>query len=144
MPADAQSAKEICEIILDRTGAAVVAGDFAAFACHFILPFRLETIQGIRTIDQEHDFRSVFNAVHSHMTQMRVTLMARHCIAAEHRDKDTIIGTHETRLISHGQLIEDPFPVMSIFSRQPDDSWKCHTASYDVPEGSLYRSALQA
>lgn len=144
MTPERPSAKATCEPIIEDTGTAVVSGDYETFASHFLLPFTLETMQGVRTCVQEDEFRAIFDAVHAHLTQMRVTLMARNCVAAEYRDSDTIVATHETRLISHGQLIEDPFPVMSIFVRQEDDSWKSRAASYYVPEGSLYQSALKA
>ena len=143
MPTDL-SATAICATIIENTGIAIVSGDYEAFARHFVLPFQLETLDELRICKEESEFRSIFDAVHNRLTKQRVTLMARNCIAAEFRGPNTIIATHETRLISHNQLIEDPFPVMSIFERQPDAEWRSNAASYCVQDGSLYLSAFGA
>ncbi|WP_299687823.1 hypothetical protein [uncultured Tateyamaria sp.] len=119
-----------------------MSGDLSAFADAITFPYELETSNSKRLYHALDEFEEVFQAVHEHLKQMRVTILARHCVAAAFRNPDEIVATHETRLISDGLLIEDPFPTLSILVRTESGAWKVRTSSYYVPDDSLYHSAL--
>lgn len=121
-----------------------MTGDMSAFADCVAFPFELVTASGRRVLEAPEDLTSILSAMHNHLQQMGVTILARHCVAAEYRTPDEIVATHETRLISNGLLIEDPFPTLSVLIRTPDGAWKIRSSSYDVPRGSIYESALDA
>ena len=135
-------AQQVSEHLLALPGRALLAGDAQAFTSAFMCPFELETANGKRMCHAPRDIQDVFQTVHDHLKQMRVTILARHCVAAEFRAPDEVVATHETRLISNGLLIEDSFPTLSVIVRGPNDAWKIRAASYDVPENSLYHSAF--
>ena len=69
-------------------------------------------------------------------------LMARHCVVAQFRNPDEVGATHETRLISDGLLIEEPFPTLSVLVRDAAGVWKIRSSSYYLPADSIYRAAL--
>ncbi len=136
------TAQEVSEHLLDLTGHALMSGDMRTFLDALSFPYELETESGKRLYHAADEIEDVFHAVHDHLKQMRVTILARHCVAAEFRTPDEVIATHETRLISDGLLIEDPFPTLSVLVRGADGDWKIRASSYDVPADSIYRSAL--
>ena len=136
------SAHQVSEKLLDQTGRALMSGDVSGFLDAFTFPFELETETGKRIFNEPSGIEDVFQAVHGHLKQMRVTILARHCVAAEFRTSRQIIATHETRLISDGLLIEEPFPTFSTLVMDKTDSWKIQTSSYCIPVDSLYRLAF--
>lgn len=119
-----------------------MSGDFDGFHPCFLFPFELETEGGKRLLKIPEDARPIFNGIHTQLLQMRVTIFARNSVSASFRSNDEIAGTHETRMISNGLLIEEPFPALSILQRQMDGNWKIRSASYLPPNGSRYQSAL--
>lgn len=136
------TAQEVSEHLLDLTGRALMNGDVVVFSEAFGFPFELETESGKRLYNHAHEIHGIFQALHDHLRQMRVTMLARHCVAAQFRTPDEVVATHETRLISDGLLIEDPFPTLSVIVRDETDAWRIRSSSYYVPDNSIYRSAL--
>ena len=136
------TAHQVSEHLLELTGHALMNGDLDAFCTAMTFPYELETGNGKRLYHSPKEFADVFQAVHTHLKQMRVTMLVRHCVAAEFRDPDQVVATHETRLISDGLLIEEPFPTLSVIVRGDNNAWKLRTSSYSVPDDSLYSSAL--
>lgn len=136
------TAQEVSEHLLDLTGQALMSGDTQMFLDALTFPYDLETASGTRTYEGPEQIQEVFQAVHGHFQQMRVTLLARHCVAAQFRSDDEVVATHETRLISDGLLIEEPFPTLSILVRDAAGAWKIRSSSYYVPADSIYRAAL--
>ncbi|MEO0503642.1 MAG: hypothetical protein AAFZ14_09970 [Pseudomonadota bacterium] len=124
------------------TGQALMSGDVQGFLDVLTFPYDLETASGTRTYEGPDEFQEVFQAVHGHFQQMRVTLLARHCVVAQFRNPDEVVATHETRLISDGLLIEEPFPTLSVLVRDAAGAWKIRSSSYYLPADSIYRAAL--
>lgn len=143
MPNTEQTATQIHQDLLDRTGSCLMSGEFDGFHPCFLFPFELETEGGTRLLQMHDDARPIFDAIHTHIVQMRITIFARNSVSASFRHPDQIVATHETRMISDGLLIEESFPALSILQRHADGSWKIRSASYLAPEGSSYQSALR-
>lgn len=133
MPTDFNSAREIAEYLLNRSGRALMSGDFPLFASCFALPQTMETFEGRRLISTRDDLLSVFEGVRAHLAREGVTEMARHCVAAAFIDAETISATHETRLIRGDQLIQRPYPVLSVVRRQ-NDLWQVGNTIYAIAD----------
>lgn len=142
MPLTTLAAKDVSEMLLARTGEALLSGDFDSFVTCFSVPYALETFQEQRTLTSHAAFRETFDAVRNHLTQQRVTLMARHCVSAEFRSQDEIAATHETRLISDGILIQDPYPALSVLERGADGAWRIISTSYMILDSVALNNAL--
>jgi len=137
------TAKDVSEMLLARTGDAMMDGDFGTFFDCFCLPYELETVDGARSLQTAEDMRATFTAVRAHLTKNRVTLMARHCVSADFRTADEVAATHETRLISKDILVQAPFPAFSVLRRQPSGAWKIASTSYMIADSDELNAALR-
>lgn len=144
MPNDFRTPTEVSECLLTRTGDALMQGDFDAFVQCFIIPYEMETVDGSRKIETLSSFRSTFDAVHAHLIKQRVTIMARHCVSASYRGANEVAATHETRLISHDILVQEPYPAFSIIRRTEGDTWKIAFTSYVIMDSEDLNNALKA
>lgn len=139
---DSLLAVDIHQEILDRTGTAMMTGDFAAFRVCFTLPTVFETFETRREVTSEAELRAVFDRVTENRRVQRVQDMARRCIMAEFRDPETIAATHETRYIYIGNILA---PVISAgFSvlRLQDGLWKVASSQYSVDGDNALNRAL--
>lgn len=125
------SAKDVSEHLLERTGAALMSGDFAAFSACFRLPQTVQSFDGQRVLENEADLQSVFDGVRAHYAERGVTVLHRTCVAAEFKDADTVHATHDTMVIARTQLAQQPFPVFSIL-RRCDGLWKITHSEYAI------------
>ena len=88
------TAKDVSERLLERTGTALMTGNFEKFADCFLLPQEMETFDGRRKVQTRDDLLEVFRGVTTHLRRKNVTEFVRHCIEARFRDDDTIAGTN--------------------------------------------------
>ncbi len=136
------SAKDVSEYLLDRTGTALMTGDFDLFAACFSLPQQMETFEGRRRIETRDELKTVFDGVRSYFRQRNVTQLARHCIEATYRDPDTIVTTHMSRVVSGTSLVQKPYPVMSLLCRGDDGIWKVSDSMYAIEDEPRHARAL--
>ena len=137
------TASDVSEMLLARTGDAMLIGDFDTFCTCFSLPYEIETVQGFRSIDTRQDLYDTFQTVHALFTKLQVSIMARHCVSASFRSDSEVAATHETRLINRsGILVQDPFPAFSILKKSTDDHWKIASTSYVIVDSDDLNRAL--
>ena len=136
------TALEISEPMLEASGTALLAGSFDGFLQNIGFPYVLDAERGLRRCETPGDLRPIFESAHRYMTEMQVTLIARNCLAADFRSDDTLVCMFESRLISRGQLIEDPFPGILIMHPDEHGKWRVRQANYSMADGAAYREAL--
>ncbi len=135
------SAREIAEDLLERTGTAMVAGDFPGFAECFHFPQDLDTFDGNITITSPTELKHVFFQVLECYQSLGVTNMVRHVVAAEFRGPAEIMSTHESRLFSGAALIKEPYVVLSVLKRK-DGLWKIFRSQYAIADMPRLNTAL--
>lgn len=135
------TAKDVSENLLDRTGKALMSGDFDLFASCFVLPHVIETFQGRRTVETVDDLKKVFDGVTAYFRQKNVTELARHCVEAEFRDDDTIVATHMSRVVSGARLVQKPYPVLSVL-RKIGENWIISDSMYAIEDQPAHAKAL--
>ncbi|WP_299769721.1 hypothetical protein [uncultured Tateyamaria sp.] len=121
-----------------------MSGDFESFAQCFSFPYDLETLEGQRQIHTRADLKTTFDAVHAHLVKHQVTIMARHCVSASFRSDNEVAATHETRLLSRGILVQQPYPAFSLLKRGADGEWRITCTSYVIVDSAELNGALQA
>ena len=117
-----------------------MTGDFAVFRGCFSLPQTLEAFDGRRLVETPADLRDVFDGVRSHFSNLGVTFLERHCVEASFSNPDTVLATHESRLISGSTLVQRPYPVFSVL-RRIDGDWKITHSKYAIT-GPLEHSVV--
>ncbi len=143
MTPDSLPACAVSEMLLEETRLALLAGDFDAFARHFLFPQVIETFEGRHRLNSRAELRAVFEAVCAQNRVIGLTDMVRTCIAAEFKDPDTIEATHVARLLSGTRLLQEPHTVFSIL-RRVGGTWKIASSQYAMREASPLRRALMA
>ncbi|MEX0311353.1 MAG: hypothetical protein AB3N17_14045 [Tateyamaria sp.] len=137
------TAHDVSEMLLARTGDAMLAGDFQSFMRCFHLPYEVETVDGHRSISTPDALHATFNAVHAYFQKLQVAIMARHCVSASFRADDEVAATHETRLIDcNGIIVQDPYPAFSILKRSDNGEWKILSTSYVIVDSDELNGAL--
>ncbi|MEL7090217.1 MAG: hypothetical protein AAFN94_00645 [Pseudomonadota bacterium] len=135
-------AREISTEVLETTAAALLSGDFRTFAARVALPYRIE-VEGAEVICKTlEDLKKIYRQAHQHLTQLGVSLLHRDCIAVEFKDERTIVSTHETRLLSRGLLVDDPYPAMQTLVRGDDGVWRVQSGVYWMQPSSGFKAAL--
>ena len=136
-----ETAREVSENLLEKTGVTMLANDFDAFRKHLLLPQFVYTFEGQRYIKDTDDLRIVFNAVHAHRRKFGVTQIVRHCVEAEFRDSRTVAATHETRLINGHLTTQAPYAVFSVLKYNGTD-WQVASSSYAIADRPEHNAAL--
>lgn len=139
---DRPDPRDVSEALLEKTGAALMSGDFETFQACFILPQEMETFEGLQRIETTAQLRKIYDAVRRYHARLAVTYMARNCLEAEYRDDDTVEATHETRLLSGQRLIQRPFPVFSVLKRV-DGVWHVASTKYAIVDAPELSQALK-
>jgi hypothetical protein len=133
MPYSPITARNVASILLERTGDALLTGDFELFHPCFLLPQEVQTFEGRRMIKNKEDLRQLFDGVRAFHRKSNITQLVRNCVEASFLDPDTISSTHESRLLRGAELIERPYPVHSILKRVGMD-WQIVSSEYAVPD----------
>lgn len=136
-----KSAKDVSNYLLDVTGRAMMANDFAMFATCFHLPHELETFDGTHVMTSEAELRATFDAVHEHFKSLGVTQLVRNCISAEFVAPDKVHATHQTFLMAGDRLRQEPFPSFSIL-RNFAGHWKVTHSQYAISDAPAHNRAL--
>lgn len=138
MMASQQSAFEISEDILVRTGIGLKCGDFDVFATCFALPHHIETFEGSCVIHTLDDMHEKFRAIRMQFHLAGVTELVRRCVDACFYGPNTIEMVHRSHQMCGTHILHSPYPVYSIVRRQ-EGAWKITHGKYamaDTPEQS--------
>lgn len=136
-----KTAREVSEHLLHKTGQALMSGDVDAFIPYFSLPQEIQTFDGQCVLISPEDIRCTFHAVRAHFLRIGVTDMARHCVEASFSDSETVLATHETRLLSGNVIAQKPFPVLSVLKFN-GSLWQVASASYAIEDRTDHNAAL--
>jgi hypothetical protein len=136
-----ETARDISEYLLDRTGRAMMVGHFDNFKPHFALPHHICTYTGQLFLKTEDDLQRTFNAMLAYLRKYNVSDMVRHCVEAEFQDPDTVAATHETRLVSGNIITQSPYAVFSILKFNGTD-WQISSSSYAIADREEHNAAL--
>lgn len=142
---DTAEAMAIHQDLLDRSGAAMMARDYAAFRAVFALPTVIETFEFRCVLDSEAALRDLFDRVTHHRDVGRVADIVRRCVSAGYRDADTICATHETRYILQGNILQkEPHSGFSVLQRDAAGDWRVSSSQYAVWGGNALNRAIRA
>lgn len=136
-----KTAREIAEDLLVRTGQGLITGDFKPFGDCFALPKEMETFEGRRVIKTEAELESLFNDVRAYYDKIGMTEMERHVVDAEFRNPNTIVSTHQSRLVAESELVQQPFDVLSVIELI-EGVWRIRHSQYSIVDSEDHNIAL--
>ncbi|MEM6466833.1 MAG: hypothetical protein AAF679_10055, partial [Pseudomonadota bacterium] len=120
---EAREARDISDMLLRKTGAALAAGDCKALGLCFRLPFELKTPAGSAVFKTTEHLRTVFERVTTYHQSLNVTELDRSCLKAEFRDENTVVATHLSRFYSEGVLVGATHTALSVLVRE-EGEWR--------------------
>ncbi len=126
----------IYQRLLDEIGAAVSAGDFAAYAVHFSLPHPMQTAAGETLVQTEEDLRHLFDSTCNSLALRNLNGLTRICTIADYADDQTIRGSHETWLMNPQNEIRERYVALSTL-RWRDGVWRVADSQYDGSDNIL-------
>lgn len=136
-----ETAKDIAEHLLRKTGEALVTGNFEQFRACFQLPQLMDTFASRRHLETASDLHDVFDHVRGHFQSIGVTSLNRRCVEAVFRDEDTVVTTHESRLVTHGQNLHEPYFALGTIQRF-DGVWKITFSQYAIAGSDEHSMAM--
>lgn len=136
-----QSAKEISEMLLEKTGKALLSNNFDLFSECFALPHKIETPDSKRVLETPAEFKSIFDRVVSDYQNKRVTQLVRITEVAEFRNASRIEAMHITHLMSGNTRVKDPFPCFSVLEFI-NGQWRATSSQYAVDNQTTVGRAL--
>ena len=116
-------------------------GNFDQLAACFALPQEIDTFEGRRLVTTREELKETFESVRRHYQSLGATSVVRHIVQAEFEDPDTLVATHETRVLNNDQLVQTPFPVLSVAKRM-EDGWKITMSQYAIVDSPAHNAAL--
>ncbi len=138
-----QDASEIAKALLDRTGAALMSGNFACFRTAFHLPYRVETFEATRVFESDAELQHAFDLMCGQLLALNVTDMARRIAAADFITPRQIGSTHISELLSGDRRVIEPYPVYSILE-VVDGRWRILKSDYALkPKSGLEQALLR-
>ncbi|MFY0635526.1 MAG: hypothetical protein JXQ91_17070 [Vannielia sp.] len=135
-PDSEAEARAISQHLLDVTGAAYAARDYAAFAPHFVVPGDVHSFGGVRLVKDLADLHDLFIEVMAYFDQIGLTALERDCIAAEFDGPDRVKATHITRMMCGNALLASPFPAFSLL-RRIEGRWMIASSQYATDDKRL-------
>lgn len=127
--------------MLGQTGEALLTGNFEQFLACFELPQDMDTFAGRRHLETADDLRSVFDHVRGYFHAIGLTSLNRRCVDALFRDQDTVVTMHESRLVTHGQDLREPYFALGTIQRI-DGIWKITFSQYAIAGSDEHSLAL--
>ncbi len=138
----AESAEDIAEDLLYRTGQAMKSGDAEAFLDNLSLPFLMDTTDGKSVLQTREHARRIFHNVKQYFEENEIVDQVRVVVSAEFLDENTVGSTHVARLLKNGgREFRNPFPAYSIIRRTPD-GWRIVSCIYAILDGPEHNRAL--
>lgn len=136
-----ETARDVSEYLLDRTGRALETGDFDTFKTCFILPQEVDTFEGTQRLETEADIERTFNQVREHYRSLGTTQIERHCVSAVFKGPDCVEATHVTRVVAQDRILQNPFYVFSVLKRT-EGGWKIAFSQYAIDDAPNHNAAL--
>jgi hypothetical protein len=112
---------------LDEVGAAVLAGDFDAYARHVVLPFASITPETTLIVSTEQALRTGFDVFVDMLRHQRVSDYIRLVSEAHTVGERMIAGSYVTNLLAEGQRIAPPFTSTIVLRRSDAGPWQAAT-----------------
>lgn len=141
MPKSFDSAKDISQFLLDRTGYGLLTENFDLFASCFDLPTEIHTYERRQILTTKAQLREVYDRVRTFYLCHNVTHLIRECTEAQFCDDTSLKAFHENRLLSGTRLVKDPYSTLS-FLKQIDGYWKIVRSEYAVFDPATLVAAL--
>ncbi len=138
-----EEARAVVQHLLDVTGAAYAARDFAAFAPHFLVPGDVHSFGAVRLIADLADLHDLFTEIMAYFDGIRLTALERECIAAEFDGPDKIKATHVTRMMCGNDLLATPFAGFSLL-RRVEGAWKIASSQYATDDTRLAEALMKS
>lgn len=117
------------QVALDRVSAAVLAGDFAAYAAMIDLPYLIHTDAARLLVTTRADLQPTFLTLHQSLKDKGVTHYERLAREADYVSRDRIEGWHYTHQIADGAPVAPPHASRQTIVRR-DDVWRFSEAQY--------------
>ncbi len=143
MQQNLSTAREVSEALLERSRRALIENDFEAFLQCFALPAELETFEGRRWLKTDEHVRTLFDAIRYHHRKTGVTDAVQHVVEAVFKDPETVVATHETRLLSNNVLTQKPYPVFSLLV-DGAQGWKVKSMTFAIEDQPDHNKALMS
>lgn len=112
---------------LDEVGAAVLDGDFDAYARHVVLPFASITPEATLIVTSEADLRTGFDVYVDMLRHQRVSDYIRLVSEAHTVGERMIAGSYVTNILAQGQRIAPPFTSTIVLRRSVAGLWQAAT-----------------
>lgn len=141
---DSETARNIHQELLDRSGHAMMSVNFEAFAQCFAIPSVIETYEATGEITSMVDMRALFDRLVAERATQRVRDIVRRSTDAAFREDGTIVATHETRYIVEGNILLGPVHTALSVLRQEDGLWKVAFSQYTVEGDNALNKALKS
>ncbi|APE44179.1 hypothetical protein BOO69_12805 [Sulfitobacter alexandrii] len=142
MQPEFEKASDVSEYLLNRTGVALMQGDFESFAPCFILPQHIETFEGRCYVTDRETLHQIFRAVRENYRQRGVTRVVRHCVQAEFKSKNRVEALHEARVYRGDDLLQPPYRTFSWLERREEEGWKVAYSLYAITQAEDHINAL--
>ncbi|QFT59139.1 hypothetical protein FIU94_09910 [Sulfitobacter sp. THAF37] len=142
MPPEFENAIDVSEYLLQRSGPALMRGDFDTFASCFILPQNIETFEGRCFVNDRETLHKIFCAVRENYRQRGVTQVVRHCLEAEFKSKNRVEALHEARVYRGDELLQPPYQTFSWLERRDGEDWKVAYSLYAIIQADDHVDAL--
>ncbi|SMX43523.1 hypothetical protein [Maliponia aquimaris] len=137
------SARDIAQDVLDRQGAATLAGDIDETLAWCDMPCTLDSLEGRVVATTEAQMRAICATFIERLKDRNMTHMVRRCLEAEFKGPDAIWATYETRYVRAGNLLSgDPYVGFVILVRGAD-RWKISMLQVAVDGNSPAGEALR-
>lgn len=134
-------ARAVAQDLLDRSGRALLAGDFDAFRQHFALPNTVATPDGARQIEDVDALRRVFDRIGAFYRGFPDVGLDRVVENALFDGPDTLRYSHVAHILSGGVPVQGPVQSHSVAERR-DGVWQVTASHYVVAADSAQRAAL--
>ncbi|PTX57122.1 hypothetical protein C8N43_1788 [Litoreibacter ponti] len=102
--------KAIYQEHLDALSAALLSGNFSAFAARMALPCRIITEAAERVFSTRDELASAFFSMSRNLKSQSVTDHVRIATAATYVSETRICGSHVTHILRDGKRLTQPYP----------------------------------
>jgi hypothetical protein len=141
MPQTLSTAREVAEILMERSRRALLDNDYEEFLQCFALPVEIETFDGRRWLKTPEHVRVLFDSIRFHHRRTGVTDAVQHVVEAVFKDPATVAATHETRLLNKNVLTQKPYPVFSLLI-QGEQCWQIKSMTFAIEDQTDHNKAL--
>lgn len=139
---EALKAQDISQMLLEKTGKALLEGDFDTFEQCFALPHVIDTPDRKTTLKTRDALRMMFFRVVEDYRDRNITDIIRFCEVAEFRSPHKVEATHISHMMAGSQRVIDPFPGFSVIELI-EGRWQLTSTQYAVDNETIVGRALK-